>query len=372
MKKIGILGGGQLGLMSYQASLDLNFEMGFLDPDPSAPCSGLPGFVCGSLQDESTILDFGQKFEVISIEIEKVNVSALEKLAEKGIQVYPPAAAISIIQDKIKQKQYYQEKGYPTAAFHITQNKEELKSLLHFLPAVHKLGRDGYDGRGVQMLENDISQAFDAPSVLEQKVEINKELSVIVARNASGQVQSFPVVEQVFHPKGHLLDYLLAPAQISPELAMQAQQIAESLTVDLQIVGLLSVEFFFTKQGHLLINEVAPRPHNSGHHSIEANHTSQFQQFVRAIAGLPLGKTDMKVPFAAVVNLLGQTGQSGKANYLGMVEMLEKDGFFPHLYAKAQTKPLRKMGHVTILADTLHELKTKVEWAKQNVKVVAV
>ncbi len=369
MKKIGILGGGQLGLMSYQAGLDLNFGLGFLDPDPLSPCSWLPNFEVGDLQDEQRVVEFGRNFDIVTIEIEKVSVSGLQKLVEMGTKVYPSPSCIAVIQDKIRQKQFFAQHAFETAPFVVTQNTTHLQQFEDWFPAVHKLARDGYDGRGVRILHN-WEQGFDAPAVLEQKVDIDKELSVIVARNPEGQMRSFPVVEQVFHGEGHMLDYLLAPAQIDALVALQAQQTAERLTAELGVVGLLAVEFFYTRQGQLWVNEVAPRPHNSGHHTIEANYTSQFQQFLRAVADLPPGSTDMKVPFAAVVNLLGEQGQSGKVHYQGLEKILAMDGVFPHLYGKVETKPLRKMGHTTILAHSHSELIDKIERVKRTFKAL--
>ena len=293
---IGILGGGQLGLMLIQAGIDWNLPIYCLDPDPQAPCKDLcTQFTVGSLTDYDTVYAFGQGVDVLTVEIEKVNVDALEALEREGKRVYPQPHVIRQIQDKRTQKQFYRDHNLPTADFVLTDNRAHVVRLItdvpDLLPAFHKLGRDGYDGRGVQRITTvaDADKAFDAPGVLEKAVDFEKELAVIVARNADGQVRTFPTVEMVFHPKLNLVEYLFAPAAISVEVNIQAQKIACQVAEAYGIVGLLAVEFFLDKQGNVLINEVAPRPHNSGHHTIRANRTSQFEQHWRAILNLPLG-----------------------------------------------------------------------------------
>ncbi len=363
MKKIGILGGGQLGLMTLQAAMDLNFEIAILGANHDPCHRAAKHFYTGDLLNYHDVVRFGSECEILTIEIEKVNTEALAELERRGVLVRPSAYAIALIQNKIAQKQFLRNKGFPTADFVITQNRDELGRHVDFLPAVHKLAQGGYDGRGVQMLETiaDFALGFDSPAVLEKKVPILKELAVIVARDVHGKVSAFPVVEQVFHPQAHLLDYLLAPAQIPTGLTAQAQQIAEALVVELGIVGLLAVELFWDGS-QLLVNELAPRPHNSGHHTIEACHTSQFQQFLRAIAGLPLGDTAMRVPFAATINVLGKT--EGPAYYPFLRDLLEIKGAHLHLYAKTTSKPMRKMGHITVVAQSLPELEDKIQQVK--------
>lgn len=371
--KIGILGGGQLGLMLLQAAIDWNLDIHVLDPDPDAPCSRIaPHFRQGSLQDYDTVYAFGKELDVITIEIEKVNVEALEALEKEGKRVYPQPSVIRQIQDKRIQKQFYQDHNLPTADFILTENRLDAARYPDFLPAFHKLGKDGYDGRGVQRIssEADMDKAFDAPGLLEKAVDFAKEIAVIVARNPAGAMETFPVVEMVFHPEHNLVEYLFSPAEISKVLSVEADAIARQTAEAFGIVGLLAVEMFVTKQGKILINEVAPRPHNSGHQTIRANATSQYEQHWRAILGLPLGSTHQYAP-AAMVNLLGEEGYTGPAHYQGMATLLATSEVFPFLYGKAITKPYRKMGHVTIMDESTERLKEKVELVKTSVKVVS-
>ncbi len=371
--RIGILGGGQLGLMLLQAAIDWNLDISILDPDAEAPCSRIaPRFVHGSLQDYDTVYNFGKDLDVITIEIEKVNVEALEALEKEGKRVYPQPAVIRQIQDKRIQKQFYRQHNLPTADFLLTENREDVKNQAQFLPAFHKLGRDGYDGRGVQRITSidDIDKAFDAPGVLEKAVPFEKEIAVIVARRPSGEVTTFPTVEMAFHPELNLVEYLFAPAQLNEAVDQQAQQLARQTAEAFGIVGLLAVEMFVTPEGEVLINEVAPRPHNSGHHTIRANATSQFEQHWRAILDLPLGSTCAYGP-AAMVNLLGEDGYTGPAYYEGMETLLATAEVFPFLYGKAITKPFRKMGHVTVMDTDLEALKEKVNLVKQSIRVIS-
>lgn len=371
--KLGLLGGGQLGRMLIQSAIDFNFYIKVLDADPVAPCCPLAHeFVLGSPTDFDAVYQFGQDVDVLTIEIENVNVDALEKLEQEGKKVFPQPHVIRIIQDKRLQKQFYKDNGIPTAEFVLTDNRAEVEQHTHFLPAFHKLGRAGYDGRGVQRLrsEKDIDKAFDAPGVLEKAVDFAKEISVITARNASGEVKTFPVVELAFHPEYHLVEYLFAPADLDEHLQRKADALARQTTEKLGIIGLLAVEMFVTKSGEILVNEVAPRTHNSGHHTIKANYTSQFEQHLRAILDLPLGDTQAHSP-AAMVNLLGEDGYSGDAKYQGMEDLLEMNGVYPHLYGKRTTKPFRKMGHITIMDPDLASLKRKAELVKQSIKVIS-
>ncbi len=374
---IGILGGGQLGLMLLQASIDWNLRVHILDPDAEAPCRHLCAqFTTGSLTDYNTVYQFGQSVDVLTIEIERVNVEALEALELEGKRVFPQPSVIRIIQDKRLQKQFYRDHNLPTADFILTDNRADVAMIEidqpDFLPAFHKLGRDGYDGRGVQRIDSvtDVGKAFDAPGILEKAVDFAKELAVIVARNERGDVQTFPTVEMVFHPELNLVEYLFAPAEISAETDRQAQAIARQTADAFGIVGLLAVELFLDKQGNVLINEVAPRPHNSGHHTIRANVTSQFEQHWRAILNYPLGNTSAYQP-AAMVNLLGEDGHTGPAVYEGLENLLAMPGVFPFLYGKAITKPFRKMGHVTVMDDSLDALRTKVSDVKAAIRVIA-
>lgn len=370
-KKVGVLGGGQLGLMLLQAAIDWNLNVKILDA-ADAPCAAIaPEFVEGSLQDYEAVYQFGQDVEVLTIEIEKVNVEALEALEREGKKIFPQPHVIRLIQDKRTQKQFYKDHGLPTADFILTENKGDVRNHADFLPAFHKLGRDGYDGKGVQRIASpaDFEKAFDAPGLLEKAVDFDKELAVIVARNENGEVATFPTVEMVFHPEANLVEYLFAPADISAEIEKQAEELAKKTAQAIGIVGLLAVEMFLTKDGQVLINEVAPRPHNSGHHTIRANFTSQFEQHWRAILNLPLGDTTAYTP-AAMVNLLGEEGHTGPAYYEGMDNLLATQGVFPFLYGKKITKPFRKMGHITVTDSDLTKLKEKAEWVKGALKVI--
>jgi 5-(carboxyamino)imidazole ribonucleotide synthase len=370
--KIGILGGGQLGRMLIQSGIDFNLTFAVLDPDPAAPCSTLTEFYTGKLTDYDRVMDFGAKCDIITIEIENVNTAALKELAAKGKKVYPQPHIIELIQDKRLQKTFYKNNGIPTAEFYLTENAQEVKSYRHFLPLVNKLGREGYDGRGVQLMrqENDFEKAWDAPGLVEKLIDFEKEISVIAARNERGEVKTFPAVEMVFHPEHNLVEYLFSPAGLSPAIAREADIIARKIIGDLGMIGLLAVEMFVTREGSVLVNEVAPRPHNSGHQTIEANVTSQYEQHLRSILGLPLGDTTTLMP-SAMVNLLGEPGYSGPARYQGFEEVIGTPGVFVHLYGKKITKPFRKMGHVTIIENDLATLRKRANFVKGTLKVIA-
>ena len=372
-KKLGILGGGQLGRMFIQAAINYNIDINILDPDPNAPCKSIcQKFTQGSLNDFDTVYKWGQESDVLTIEIESVNTEALEKLQAEGKEVYPQPHLIKLIQDKRLQKQFYKDNNIPTAPFILTDNKAEVEKNTDFLPAVNKLGREGYDGRGVQVLhgKQDLDKAFDAPGLLEKLIDFEKEIAVIVARNKRGEIKTYPAVACAFHPTANLVEYLFAPAGISEDLEEKAKEIALDLIQKLDMVGILAVEMFVTKSGDILVNEIAPRPHNSGHHTIEANYTSQFEQHLRAVMDMPLGDTQLRQP-AAMVNLLGEAGYTGEVKVEGLDEALEMPGVFIHLYGKKITKPFRKMGHVTILADTIEELKQRAEKIKNLIKIKA-
>lgn len=370
-KRIGVLGGGQLGRMLIQSAIDFNIHFSVLDPDGNAPCRKISDFTSGKLTDFDTVLAFGKHLDLITIEIENVSVAALKELVKQGKQVYPQPEVIELIQDKRTQKEFYRQNHFPTAEFVLTDNKEELKKNIAFLPAVNKLGKEGYDGRGVQILrsESDLDKAFDKPSLLEKLIDFEKEISVIVARNLSGDVVCYPAVEMVFHPEENLVEHLFSPAQVSDAIAKKAEQLARGIIEKLNMVGLLAVEMFVTKNGEVLVNEIAPRPHNSGHQTIEANITSQYEQHLRAILNWPLGSTDMIMP-SAMVNLLGEDGYAGEAKYQGLVEVLSQKGVHVHLYGKKTTKPFRKMGHVTIVDADIENLKKKATFVKQTLKVI--
>jgi 5-(carboxyamino)imidazole ribonucleotide synthase len=370
--KVGILGGGQLGRMLIQSGIDFNIEFSVLDPDPEAPCSAISKFAAGKLSDFDTVMKFGASCDLVTIEIENVNTAALKELVKQGKRVFPQPEIIELIQDKRLQKKFYSAHNIPTAEFIITENAAEVRKNLHFLPAVNKLGREGYDGRGVQILRSaaDLNQAFDAPGLLEKLIDFEKEISVIVARNEAGQVKTFPVVEMVFHPVHNLVEYLFAPAQLSRSVADEAEELAVKVINKLKMVGLLAVEMFVTRDGKVLVNEIAPRPHNSGHQTIEANMTSQYEQHLRAILNWPLGDTRLLMP-SAMVNLLGEAGFTGPARYEGFENLLGLPGIHVHLYGKSITKPFRKMGHVTIVDPDMDELKKKATFVKETLKVIS-
>jgi 5-(carboxyamino)imidazole ribonucleotide synthase len=370
--RLGILGGGQLGRMLIQSGIDYNIPFSVLDPDANAPCSTMMEFHQGKLTDFDTVMKFGHNCDIITIEIENVNTAALKALAKEGKKVYPQPDVIELIQDKRSQKIFYRDCNIPTAEFILVENSADVRKREDYLPAVNKLGREGYDGRGVQILRSsaDIDKAFDAPGLLEKLIDFDKEISVIVARNAHGEIKSFPPVEMVFHPEQNLVEYLFAPAEISNEVQTEADQIARTVIRELNMVGLLAVEMFVTKEGNVLVNEIAPRPHNSGHQTIEANVTSQYEQHLRAILGLPLGDTSLILP-SAMVNLLGEPGYTGPAAYLGFEEVVTLPGVHVHLYGKQITKPFRKMGHVTIVDADVNALKQKTNFVKKTLKVIS-
>jgi 5-(carboxyamino)imidazole ribonucleotide synthase len=368
---IGILGGGQLGRMLIQAGMDLNLKFNVLDPDAQAPCRDIAHFTHGKLTDYETVMRFGVSSDLITIEIENVNTLALKDLQQQGKLVYPQPQIIELIQDKRTQKEFYQKHQIPTAEFILTENQQEVVKNAAFLPAVNKLGREGYDGRGVQILrsEQDLAKAFDAPGFLEKLVPFEKEISVIVARSANGEVKTFPPVEMVFHPEQNLVEYLFSPATISAAVSAKANAIATQIIEKLNMIGLLAVEMF-VMDDNVLVNEIAPRPHNSGHQTIEGNITSQYDQHLRSILGLPLGDTSLKIP-SAMVNLLGEAGFTGAAVYEGIEQVLALEGAHVHLYGKAITKPFRKMGHVTIVDHDRERLMEKAKFVKHTLKVKA-
>jgi 5-(carboxyamino)imidazole ribonucleotide synthase len=371
-KKLGVLGGGQLGRMLIQSAIDFNIHVSILDSDKDAPCSFIKNFQQGKLTDYDTVLKFGESCDVITIEIENVNTEALKTLVKQGKKVFPQPEVIELIQDKRTQKKFYEEFHIPTADFVLVENKADVLKHKDFLPAVNKLGREGYDGRGVQILrnENDLNKAFDVPGLLEKFIAFDKEIAVIVARNELGDIVSYPAVEMVFHPEKNLVEYLFAPASLPENILQEADHIAKKIIKSLNMVGILAVEMFVTTDGKVLVNEVAPRPHNSGHQTIEANVTSQYEQHLRAIFNLPLGACNTNVP-SAMINILGEEGYTGTAVYQGFEQIAELPGVHVHLYGKTITKPFRKMGHVTIVDPNIESLKQKTHFVKKTLKVTA-
>ena len=369
--KLGLLGGGQLGRMLIQEAINYNLPVAVIDPAENAPCRNLAhSFTHGSITDYETVLAFGRKCNLVTIEIENVNTDALKQLEKEGIAVYPQPDIIALIKNKVEQKVFYRENDIPTAVFEVVKNKEDVRKTSLALPLVNKLASEGYDGRGVQVIrsEADFARAFDTHGLVEAFVDFAKEISVIVARNQAGEIKIFPTVELIFHPEHNLVEFLYTPARISREIDTQAKIIAIDIIKKLDMVGLLAVEMFVTKDGEVLVNEIAPRTHNSGHQTIEACTTSQFDQHLRAILGLPLGNTSPKTP-AAMVNLLGEDGFNGPARYEGLAEVLSMKGVYVHLYGKAITKPFRKMGHVTITGKKRKKLLEKAKFVKETLKV---
>lgn len=371
--KIGILGGGQLGRMTLQEAYNLNVHIDVLDPSPIAPCKNLANeFVIGDFKDFDTVYQFGKDKDIVTIEFEDVNSDALAKLEEEGVKVFPQASVLKIIQDKGLQKQFYDVHNLPTSNYEIINSLEELKATNLNFPVFQKLRTSGYDGYGVTKINSkeDLSNAFDQPSVIEEAIELEKELSVVIARNERGEITHFPLVELEFNPIANMVEFLFSPANVSEEIANKAYQLASDLISELNMVGLLAVELFLDKSGNVLINEVAPRAHNSGHQSIEGNFTSQFEQHLRAILNLPLGSTAIILP-SVMVNLLGDSSANGIAHYEGLPEVLKEKGVYPHLYGKELVKPFRKMGHITIINESLEEAKRIAKEVKQKVKVTS-
>jgi 5-(carboxyamino)imidazole ribonucleotide synthase len=371
--KLGILGGGQLGRMLIQDAINYNIHISVLDPSSNAPCADIANtFVVGNFNDYQTVLDFGKTVDVLTIEIEHVNIEALEELERMGKKVFPRPRALRTIQDKGLQKQFYKANNIPTAPFHLTDNAEDALLFIEKGPFMQKLRKGGYDGKGVTPLrtEAEFKSAFDAPSVLEEFVPFVKELAVIVARNESGEINTFPLVEMEFNPEANLVEFIFSPANVSIDIENNAKKIATDIANKLEHVGLLAIELFLTEDGNILVNEIAPRPHNSGHHTIEACFVSQYGMHLRAILNMPLGSTGLRTP-AVMINLLGEKGFEGKARYENIEEVLHTEGAYIHLYGKEDTKPFRKMGHITVCNTNLEEAKDIARRFLKEVRVVS-
>ena len=374
---LGILGGGQLGKMLLTETRKFDITTKVLDPSPDAPCRiACNTFVQGNLTDFNTVYNFGKDVEVLTIEIENVNVEALEKLQTEGVKVYPSPQTIKNIQNKATQKQFYATHGIPTAPFQVFQNTESLKKAINeqqlSLPFVWKSARFGYDGNGVKIVRQltDLNLLPNDQCIAESLVPFKKELAVIVARNANGQVRTYPVVEMEFHPEANQVEYVLCPARIEEAVAQKARTIAIQVAQAFEVVGLLAVELFQTENDEILVNEVAPRPHNSGHYSIEATYTNQFEQHLRAILNLPLGSTESKVA-GVMVNLVGAEGYQGKVVYENIEQIMAMEGVTPHIYGKKETRPFRKMGHVTIVNPNINKARQIAEQVKNTIRVIA-
>ncbi|KAB2810301.1 5-(carboxyamino)imidazole ribonucleotide synthase [Phaeocystidibacter luteus] len=375
--KLGVLGGGQLGKMMLQETRRYDIYTKVIDPAADAPSRLASNeFVQGSLTDYNTVMEFGRGLDVLTIEIEHVNVDALEDLQKQGVKVFPQPSALRIIQNKADQKEFYQTKGLPTSKFFTFKNKAEmlegLKDGNWKPPFVWKAATGGYDGFGVNIVKDaaQIESLPDQAGLVEAFVPFEKELAVIVARNEHGQTVTYPVVEMEFHPTANQVEYVLCPATVSPEAEEKARKLAVDAIEAFDLVGLLAVEMFLSKDGEVYINEVAPRTHNSGHLTIESNFTSQFEQHVRAVTGMPLGSTELRLP-AVMANLVGETGYSGPVRYDGYENLLSMPGVYIHLYGKSSTRPFRKMGHVTVTNADRSEARKAAEQAKSAIKVIS-
>ena len=371
--KVGILGGGQLGRMMLQAAANYDVTTYVLENDALCPAAHLcHHFTIGNINDFETVYNFGKQLDALTIEIEAVNVDALEKLEQEGVKVYPTPAAIRIIKNKILQKQFYVDQEIPTSEFHITNSKVDLTKHIAFLPAVHKLGEGGYDGKGVQVIhdEKDIPLGFDAPSVLEKKIKIKKEIALIVGMNVKGETIIYPPAEMIFDPVYNLLDYQVSPAKLEEKQLWKAQAIARKVVTGLKSPGLFAIELFIDENNDVWVNEAAPRVHNSGHHTIEANYSSQYDMLWRILLNYPLGNPNEILP-SAIVNIIGAPNFNGDVVYEGLDEVLAMDNVFVHLYGKKQTKPGRKMGHVTIISENYQDLSYKANKIKHTLKAIS-
>ena len=375
--KLGILGGGQLGKMMLYDTRKYDIQTYVLDASPEAPCKiACDVFEQGDLMDFDTVVNFGRKVDVLTFEIELVNVDALEQLESEGKKVYPSSATLRKIQDKGVQKQFYAEKGIPTADFTVYTEKYELTEALvrkeWDYPFVWKSCTGGYDGKGVSVIreEEDLIPLPEGACLAEKMIPFKNELAVIVARNVSGEVKTYPVVEMEFHPEANQVEYVICPARIEDHVAEKARAVAKKVSESFEHVGLLAVEMFQTEDDEILVNEVAPRPHNSGHYSIEASFTNQFEQHLRAILDLPLGETESKVG-GVMVNLVGDENHEGQVHYQNIGKIMQMPGVTPHIYGKKQTRPFRKMGHVTIVNKDLGEARRIAEEVKKEIKVIA-
>ncbi|MCP9201571.1 5-(carboxyamino)imidazole ribonucleotide synthase [Gramella sp. GC03-9] len=375
--KLGILGGGQLGKMMLYETRKYDIHTHVLDPSAEAPCKiACNYFEKGDLMDYDTVLNFGRKADVVTFEIEGVNVDALKKLESEGIKTYPSATTLEKIQNKATQKKFYKEKNISTAPFEVFDSlaflKESVAKGKIELPFVWKSATGGYDGKGVSVIrkKEDLEKLSSGECIAENLIPFKNELAVIVARNPSGEMITYPVVEMEFHPTANQVEYVICPARIDDKVAEKARKTAEQVSKAFEHVGLLAVEMFQTEADEILVNEVAPRPHNSGHYSIEASYTNQFEQHIRAILDLPLGSTDSKVG-GIMVNLVGAEGHEGNVVYENIEKIMKMEGVTPHIYGKKITRPFRKMGHVTIVNKDLAEARKIAEKVKNSIKVIS-
>jgi len=376
-KTIGILGGGQLGKMLLNTTRQWDINTHVLDPSPEAPARiACNLFVQGDLMDYQTVMEFGKNVDVLTIEIENVNSEALIDLEKQGVQVYPQGRVLKIIQNKYRQKEFYKKNRIPTSGFEFFESKEALKDAVArgfvSFPFVWKSESMGYDGYGVKMIRSnqDLETISEGGCLAEDLVTIHKEIGVIVCRRPSGETVSYPSVEMEFHPTANQVEYVLSPARISNQIEKKAQEIARQVSEAFQHVGLLAVELFVTKEGDVWVNEVAPRPHNSGHFSIEASYTSQFEQHIRALLDLPLGSTQNKVS-GVMVNLVGSENHQGPVRYKNIEYIMAIEGVNPHIYGKKETRPFRKMGHITIVNESLEIARQIAEQVKETIEVIS-
>ena len=375
--KLGILGGGQLGKMMLYETRKWDVTTKVLDASPEAPCKiACNEFVEGSLLDYETVYNFGKDVDVLTIEIENVNLDALAQLEKEGIKVHPQPDALRIIQNKAKQKLFYTDHDIPTAPFqrfaYLSEISDSVQNGSLTFPFVWKVAQFGYDGQGVKIIRNieDLAGLPPGECIAESMIPFKNELAVIVARNSDGEVKTYPVVEMEFHPEANQVEYVICPARIDEKIANKARNLALKVSEKIGLTGLLAVEMFQTQDDEILVNEVAPRPHNSGHYSIEASYTNQFEQHIRAILNLPLGKTESKVA-GIMVNLVGAEGHTGDVVYENIEEIMKMDGVTPHIYGKKQTRPFRKMGHVTIVNEDISEARRTAQKVKETIKVIS-
>lgn len=375
--KLGILGGGQLGRMLLAETQKFDIYTSILDNNKNAPCAEICNtFVVGDLLDFDAVYNFGKSVDLLTIEIENVNLDALDKLEKEGLKIYPKPKDLRIIQSKARQKNFYFDNQIPTAPFSHFAYLEELvhcieNSIVDF-PFVWKAARFGYDGNGVKIVRNyaDLESLPNVECITEQLIPFKNELAVIVAKNANGETKTYPVVEMEFHPEANQVEYVICPARIEDTVAQKARETALKVVEKLDFVGLLAVEMFQTETNDILVNEVAPRPHNSGHYSIEASYTNQFEQHLRSILNLPLGNTESKVA-GIMVNLVGEEGFSGNVVYQNLNDILKIDGVTPHIYGKKETRPFRKMGHVTIVNKDIDKAREIAQKVKETIKVIS-
>ena len=375
--KLGILGGGQLGRMLLAETQKFDIHTAVLESNKNAPCAAICNeFVVGNLLDFDAVYNFGKKVDLLTIEIENINLDALDRLEAEGLKIFPKPKDLRIIQSKAIQKKFYLNHQIPTAAFHHFEYFKELKQSYEnksiTFPFVWKAARFGYDGNGVKVVRNieDLNSLPNEECITEELIPFKNELAVIVARNEDGETKTYPVVEMEFHPEANQVEYVICPARIDSKIAKKAREVALKVVNDLDFIGLLAVEMFQTKEDEILVNEVAPRPHNSGHYSIEASYTNQFEQHLRSVLNLPLGSTTSKVA-GIMVNLVGEEGFSGQVIYQNIEKIIKIEGVTPHIYGKKETRPFRKMGHVTIVNSDIDIARKIAQKVKETIRVIS-